>query len=83
LDEGELWVYLARHAGRWGLIKLGLRALVGRLDDSRDFEGLAVHEIQVDDRRRILDVAFDGEVCELAPPVRYRIRPRALRVMVP
>jgi diacylglycerol kinase family enzyme len=83
LDEGELWVYLAREAGRWGLVRLALRALVGRLDDSRDFQGLGLREMLVEDRRRVVEVAFDGEVCDLAPPIRYRIRPRALRVMVP
>src|SRR5205085_143383 len=31
LDGGELWVYLARDAGRLGLLRLGLRALSGRL----------------------------------------------------
>jgi diacylglycerol kinase family enzyme len=83
LDGGELWVYLARDAGRWGLLRLGLRALAGRLDDSRDFQGMGLKEMLVEDRRRVLEVAFDGEVCDVAPPVRYRIRPRALRVIAP
>jgi diacylglycerol kinase family enzyme len=83
LDQGELWVYLARDAGRWGLLRLGLRAMVGKLDDSRDFEGLGLTELRVEDRRGVIDVAFDGEVCELEPPVEYRIRPKALTVMVP
>ena len=83
LDEGELWVYLARDAGRFRFIRLALRALIGRLDDSRDFQGMALKEMRVDDRRRSMRVAFDGEVCYLAPPLRYRIRPRALRVIVP
>ncbi len=83
LDEGDLWVYLARDAGRFRFLRLTLRALIGRLDDSRDFQGLCVKEMLVEDRRRVLRVAFDGEVCHVAPPLRYRIRPRALRVIVP
>jgi diacylglycerol kinase family enzyme len=83
LDGGELWVYLARDAGRFGFIKLGLRALLGRLDDSRDFQGLGLTEMRVEDRRRRVVVAFDGEVCDMAPPIQYRVRPRALRVIVP
>jgi diacylglycerol kinase family enzyme len=83
LDEGELWVYLARDAGRFRFVRLALRALVGRLDDSRDFQGLGLEQMVVEDRRRLLRVAFDGEVCHVAPPLRYRIRPRALRVIVP
>ena len=83
LDGGELWVYLARDAGRLGFVRLALRALAGRLDDSRDFQGIGVQQVVVEDRRRVLKVAFDGEVCHVAPPLRYRIRPRALRVLVP
>jgi len=83
LDEGDLWVYLARDAGRFRFLRLALRALIGRLDDSRDFQGLCVKEMRVEDRRRVLKVAFDGEVGHVAPPLRYQIRPRALRVIVP
>jgi diacylglycerol kinase family enzyme len=83
LDEGELWVYLARDAGRFRFVRLALRALIGRLDDSRDFQGMGLKEMRVEDRRRSVRVAFDGEVCYLAPPLLYRIRPRALRVIVP
>jgi diacylglycerol kinase family enzyme len=83
LDEGELWVYLARDVGRFRFVRLALRALVGRLDDSRDFQGVCAREILVEDRRRELRVAFDGEVSHVAPPLLYRIRPRALRVIVP
>ncbi len=83
LDGGELWVYLARDAGRFRFVRLALRALIGRLDDSRDFQGMGLEDMVVEDRRRSLRVAFDGEVCHLAPPLRYRIRPRALRVIVP
>ena len=84
LDEGALWVYLARDAGRFRFVRLALRALVGRLDDSRDFQGLALEQMVVEDRRRrLLRVAFDGEVGHVSPPLRYRIRPRALRVIVP
>jgi diacylglycerol kinase family enzyme len=83
LDEGRLWVYLARATGRLGFVRLAFRAMMGRLDDSRDFEGLALAKLLVEDRRRLLEVAFDGEVCHMAPPLAYRIRPRALRVLVP
>jgi diacylglycerol kinase family enzyme len=83
LEEGDLWVYLARDAGRFRFLRLALRALIGRLDDSRDFQGLCVKEMLVEDRRRVLRVAFDGEVGHVAPPLRYQIRPRALRVIVP
>ena len=33
--------------------------------------------------RRKLKVAIDGEVARLAPPLVYRIRPKALAVLAP
>lgn len=83
LDGGELWLYVASHRGRAGFLGLGLRAVVGRLDQARDFVGLGVAEVTVEDRRRTIPIALDGEVCEVESPLRCRTRPRALPVMVP
>ena len=84
LDRGELSLYVARNARKWGIVRLALRALVGRLRQDRDFEALAVPEVEVvTAHRRFVRVALDGELHRLESPVRYRIRPRALRVLVP
>jgi diacylglycerol kinase family enzyme len=84
LDEGRLWVYLTRSTGAGGVLKLGLRALAGRLEQTRDFESLCTQALQVDDRRRRrLAVAVDGEIDEFDPPLVLRSRPRSLRVLVP
>jgi len=34
-------------------------------------------------RKRAIPVAFDGEVSMMRSPLRYRTRPRALRVILP
>ncbi len=83
LDGGELWLYVARHRGRAGFLGLSLRAVAGRLDQARDFVGYAAQELAVDDRRRVIPIAFDGELCEMESPLRCRVRPRALPVIVP
>lgn len=83
LDSGELWLYVAKDGGPWGLAGLAARALLGRLDQARDFLGLSVTEVEVHDRRRRTRVAFDGEVCDVPSPLVYRIRPRALNVLAP
>jgi diacylglycerol kinase family enzyme len=85
LDEGLLWVYLTKSTGARGVLKLGLRALAGRLEQTRDFESLCTTSLQVDDRRlrRRLPVAVDGELAELTPPLLLRSRPRGLRVLAP
>ena len=84
LDEGELWVYLARDAGRFGFVRLALRALVGRLDDSRDFQGLGAQGAA--GRGPPARAAASPSTARSATSrrrCRYRIRPRALRVIVP
>ncbi|MDB5100746.1 MAG: hypothetical protein JWM80_5167, partial [Cyanobacteria bacterium RYN_339] len=45
-------------------------------------EEACVLEACIESRRSHLRVAMDGEVVALAPPLRYRVRPGALRVMV-
>ncbi|MGZ5040007.1 MAG: diacylglycerol/lipid kinase family protein [Usitatibacter sp.] len=83
LDAGVLSIYLTRRHGRWRLLGLAARALVGRLHDSRDFEALTGQSITVATRHRALRVATDGEVVTMKTPLAYRVRPRALRVVVP
>ena len=43
----------------------------------------AVETLRVTGRRSHYSVALDGETVKLAPPLDYRIRKRALRVMAP
>jgi diacylglycerol kinase family enzyme len=81
LDGGELSVYFSRDGGRKGLLCLAFRALVGRLEQDRDFHSLLVPEVEIKTRRRSLRVALDGEVVPMASLIKYRVRPRALRVM--
>src|SRR5579884_1040369 len=40
LDRGELCVYFANRTGRFGLVRLMFRALVGRLEQAADFDSL-------------------------------------------
>jgi diacylglycerol kinase family enzyme len=83
LCEGRLGVYLSRRSGRFSLVRLAFRALVGRLEQARDFEVHRLPELRIRSPRRRLHVAVDGEVVSMRPPLRYAIRPLALRVLVP
>ena len=82
LDRGRLSLYVAQRPGRLRLLLLALRALFGRLKQSRDFDVLLATELVVDSRRHHLRVATDGEVTRMRPPLRYRIRPASLSVML-
>ena len=83
LDEGQLSVYITNRTGRWGLVRLALRALLGHLREEKDFLALLTDELKIKTKHKRLRVAFDGEVDSLEAPLHYRVRPGALRVIVP
>jgi diacylglycerol kinase family enzyme len=84
LDAGHMSLYVAHRTGRLGLLRLALSALFGRLRQAKDFDSHSAQEIWVETRRhKRLPVATDGEVTLMTTPLHYRIRPGALRVIVP
>ena len=84
LDAGCLSLYVAHRTGRLGLLRLALSALFGRLQQAHDFDALNAQEIWVETRRpKRLPVATDGEVNVMTTPLHYRVRPGALKVIVP
>ncbi len=83
LDAGHLSLHVTRDTGRLGLLRLAVRALVGRLREAKDFDALCTKEVWIETRRPRLRVATDGEVNLLETPLHYRIRPAALRVIAP
>jgi diacylglycerol kinase family enzyme len=84
IDRGELCLYAPLARNRLHFIALALRSLVGRLDPVRDFVNLdGIREVEVNARRRSLTVSTDGETRTLETPLLYRIRPGALRLLVP
>jgi YegS/Rv2252/BmrU family lipid kinase len=83
LDDGHLCVLVMRKKGVPGFLAATARALLGlsrendmvRLDD--------VERLRVDSRQPTLAVSIDGETCRMTPPLDYRIRKAALRVIAP
>jgi diacylglycerol kinase family enzyme len=83
LDKGEFCVYIANRQSRAALLRLALRAVLGRLEPGCDFTLARLEGVEIRARRHRLRVALDGESMILRPPLRYRVRPRALRVIIP
>lgn len=83
LDNGELSLYFANRTGRLGLLRLAVRALLGRLDQARDFDSMCLPECRIETRKKTLRVALDGEVTRFAPPLHYKVHAGALRVIAP
>ena len=83
VNAGRLGLYLSRGTGRFGLFRLAFHALLGGIDQAKDFDAFCVTEARIETRKRRLLVALDGEVERMETPLHYRVRPAALRVLVP
>lgn len=86
LQDGILSVYVLHRTGRAGLLMLAARSIFGLLREAEDFDEFFTDELQIERRgrrkKRVL-VALDGEVKVMETPIRYRILPKALRVIAP
>ena len=83
LEDGQLCVLVMRKKTRRGFIAASVRALLkkSRSDDMVRLDG--VERLRVSSRRRTLAVSLDGDVVHAEPPLDYRIRRKALRVIAP
>jgi diacylglycerol kinase family enzyme len=81
LDGGRLWICRAPHAGLWTLLRLAVKALLGRVPHG-GFDAVEGQECDVRAKRMHLRVSADGEVISLETPLHYHFRPGALGVIV-
>ena len=84
LDGGKLWVCRAPGADRAALIKMAVRAVLGRASPG-ELKVLEAEELWVQTQA---GQKHEGRqrrrgVLHRHPPLHYRIRPKALRVIVP
>ena len=87
LTGGRLAIYIVSSSGQAGLLRLTWRILTGTAQGSGELTMLRTTEATIDlpDESTVtqLPVALDGEIRTLQLPLRYAIRPGALRVAVP
>lgn len=83
LDDGVLDVRVVRADAPLARLRIVAALLAGRLARSPLHVQWLAKEVTIDLRRPTVDVALDGEVVRLAPPLRYRLRRRALHVLEP
>ena len=83
IEDGRLSVFVMRKKTRSGFIAASIRALFNRArsDDMVQLED--VQRLRVSSRKRMLAVSLDGEGVRAEPPLDYRIRCKALRVIAP
>jgi YegS/Rv2252/BmrU family lipid kinase len=80
LDDGRLSLYVLHPRTAFGLLWLALRTLLRGMSGARDLDAFDAEALTVEAHAPRLDVARDGEVEAMATPVRFAVRPGALRV---
>jgi len=83
LDRGTLTLYVLRHFTMRDFVRLTTGMLLGRWRNDEALTVESVKSVTIDTRKDLLKVMFDGEVETLRTPLEFKIRPKALSVLVP
>ncbi len=83
LADGHLGVSVAEVISRWGLVKMILRTVTAGSAQARELDVSELTDLRVDSHASRIRVALDGETGWMEPPLRYRSRPDALKVLAP
>ena len=83
LDGGQFALYLLGRLRLRDVLRLGWRALTGRIEADPAVREFRLARLVIGARGRHVRVMNDGEVRLLRPPLRYRLEPRALVVLAP
>jgi diacylglycerol kinase family enzyme len=87
LDAGRLGLYAVKHITLSSVLRLAARLVLRNIRHDPDLHGQSAGQVVVTRigrrHRKAIRVMNDGEVMLMAPPLTYRILPRALRVMAP
>ena len=83
ITDGTLCLYIPHPESRAGLVWFSLRAFFGSPRAGSDFDKFLATEFVLNSHHDTLRVSIDGEVTTMKTPLTYRVKPAALRVMVP
>ncbi len=83
LDGGHLTLYAALNFTARKALRLGLGMAMGHWRNTPGLIRAEAGELTIDCPRRSLRVMLDGEVISLEPPLRFRLMPGALEILVP
>ena len=81
--KGRFALFTSRGTSRMALVRDALRLGTGRAQKGEEFELMTGREIVIDTGKKRALVARDGEKELMHTPIRFRIRERPLRVVVP
>jgi diacylglycerol kinase family enzyme len=82
-DSGRLTVMIATSSSRLSLIRSVFAVMRGDVSHREDFTVSHVKKLTIDSKRKSLPVSYDGEVTRMQLPLKYRIEPQCIQVLVP
>ncbi|WP_395539494.1 diacylglycerol/lipid kinase family protein [Neotabrizicola sp. sgz301269] len=83
IRDGKLALYVAPELRRWRLLVFALKMALRQAQPYRDFTLEGAREVLVETRSPRRTIARDGEREKMTAPFHFRLRPDALRVIVP
>lgn len=84
LSGGALGIYVASDTSGWALFRIAVRMLAGSWQSDAALKTIMAKSAVLSlEPARPLSVMNDGEPFQIQTPLRFTIRPRALRVLVP
>lgn len=86
LDEGRLWIYTAHVHKHLPALRMAWQTIVRRIDAADALQAEPVTELTIEYSNAsggTSAIAADGELVDLKSPLQFKIRPKALRVLIP
>ncbi len=80
---GQLSLVLLKDVSRMKLAKLSIKALFNKIHNDPDFESHLTDQVIIELPKKLIYVSKDGEVVKMESPLRYKIKPKALKVIIP
>jgi len=83
LSEGKLWLCIARSYGLGSLLLMAWHLTVKGIKGAENLEAHLLEKATVNTWKKNVTAAIDGENYKLITPLRFKIHPKSLRVVVP
>lgn len=82
-DQGVLSVFALKNANRWDILKLFFKAFFKSIHKDPKFEKHYTNEAVIHLPKPYIYIAKDGEILKMDTPLRYKIKPKSLKVILP
>ncbi len=83
LDQGYLSLYYPSSSDKYSMFRFAFLALINKLHQPKDFSIVFTKEASLNINKSRIEAALDGELFTFTPPLKYKIIPKCLNVIVP